>query len=273
MYHYSNTFTFTPEKEGNYTAYVSAYNEIEPHVDGNAPVIFNVYDSKPQTAPVVSMSKTTLAVNETALLTWTESPDTEYYWVYCYNDYGEYISADGGTEFAFTVFFPAAGTYHITVSACNAYGFTPGNEVTINVGINTVTLDSNGGVCGIPAITAYLGEPYGVLPIPTRTGYTFDGWYTAASGGTIVTENTTVTVTADHTLYAHWKKTFILGDADGDGEISLKDVVQITRYLAGGWDVTVDPAVADVNHDGEVNLKDAVILRRYLAGGWGIELK
>ena len=65
----------------------------------------------------------------------------------------------------------------------------------------------------------------------------------------------------------------ILGDADGDGDIGLKDVAQITRYLASGWDVTVDIAAADVNKDGVVNLKDAVILRRYLAGGWGVEFK
>lgn len=64
----------------------------------------------------------------------------------------------------------------------------------------------------------------------------------------------------------------VSGDANGDTIIDLKDVVVIKRYLAGGWDVTLDSAAADVNHDGEVNLKDAVILRRYLAGGWGIKL-
>lgn len=43
------------------------------------------------------------------------------------------------------------------------------------------------------------------LPTPTRDGYTFDGWYTEAEGGTKVTNDTTFTGT-DHntTLYAHW---------------------------------------------------------------------
>ena len=62
------------------------------------------------------------------------------------------------------------------------------------------------------------------------------------------------------------------GDADGDGEITLQDVVNLTRYLAGGWDVETDLQNSDVNGDGEVNLKDVVLLRRYLAGGWGVVL-
>ncbi len=40
------------------------------------------------------------------------------------------------------------------------------------------------------------------LPVPTRDGYTFDGWYTAASGGNQVTANTVFT--RDTTIYAHW---------------------------------------------------------------------
>lgn len=42
----------------------------------------------------------------------------------------------------------------------------------------------------------------GTLATPTRTGYTFDGWYTAASGGTKVTSSSTVS--SNVTLYAHW---------------------------------------------------------------------
>ena len=46
---------------------------------------------------------------------------------------------------------------------------------------------------------------YGYLPTPTRSGYTFDGWYTSSSGGTIVTSSTTYTDgTSVTTLYAHW---------------------------------------------------------------------
>ena len=43
------------------------------------------------------------------------------------------------------------------------------------------------------------------LPTPTRTGYTFAGWYTAASGGTKI--ESTSKITSAQTLYAHWTDT------------------------------------------------------------------
>ena len=68
----------------------------------------------------------------------------------------------------------------------------------------TVTFDPNGGSVDPTSKTVTFGEPYGELPVPTRKGYTFDGWYTEAEDGTVVTADTTVTATTDHTLYAHW---------------------------------------------------------------------
>lgn len=43
---------------------------------------------------------------------------------------------------------------------------------------------------------------YKRLPIPTRNGYNFDGWFTAATGGTQVTAGDYPS--ASTTLYAHW---------------------------------------------------------------------
>ena len=71
-----------------------------------------------------------------------------------------------------------------------------------------VILDANGGIItGSPFVRVYYGETYGTLPTPTRTGYAFAGWFTAATGGTLVTSDTICTATADHTLYAHWQST------------------------------------------------------------------
>ena len=47
-------------------------------------------------------------------------------------------------------------------------------------------------------------DTYGTLPTPVLSGYSFVGWYTAASGGTRVLESTTFTSKLDHILYAHW---------------------------------------------------------------------
>lgn len=71
----------------------------------------------------------------------------------------------------------------------------------------TVTFDANGGSASTSNKTVTAGETYGNLPTPVRSGYTFGGWYTSASGGSRVTSSTTVNLTASQTLYAHWSKT------------------------------------------------------------------
>lgn len=68
----------------------------------------------------------------------------------------------------------------------------------------TVTFNANGGSCSTSSKTVTYGNAYGTLPTPTRSGYTFNGWYTAATGGTKVTSSTAVSATSNHTLYAHW---------------------------------------------------------------------
>lgn len=54
-------------------------------------------------------------------------------------------------------------------------------------------------------------ENYGTLPVENNfrdipEGYTLDGWYTAATGGTKLTDNLSLTSSSDHTIYAHWVK-------------------------------------------------------------------
>ena len=62
---------------------------------------------------------------------------------------------------------------------------------------------------------------YGDMPTPTRSNYDFDGWYTAANGGSKVTNNTVVSCSDNHTLYAHWnaKKFTVTFNANG-GSVS-----------------------------------------------------
>ena len=68
----------------------------------------------------------------------------------------------------------------------------------------TVYFDAQGGTCSTSSKTVTYNSTYGTLPTPTRSGYTFDGWYTSASGGTQITASSKVTITANQTLYAHW---------------------------------------------------------------------
>lgn len=79
---------------------------------------------------------------------------------------------------------------------------------------NITTLNANGGSCGTTSIYTSYGHatntcPYAsgrTLLTPSRSGYTFDGWYTAASGGTLFTADTVCPYYKDFTLYAHWTK-------------------------------------------------------------------
>ena len=48
------------------------------------------------------------------------------------------------------------------------------------------------------------GGAVGLLPTPTREGYTFDGWYTYREGGYKITEEDCIG--SDLTFYAHWVK-------------------------------------------------------------------
>ncbi|MBV1758754.1 MAG: InlB B-repeat-containing protein [Dethiosulfatibacter sp.] len=67
----------------------------------------------------------------------------------------------------------------------------------------TVSFDGTGG-SNPSSITVTYDNTYGALPTSIRTGYDFDGWFTTSSGGTKVVESTSVQITSNQILYAHW---------------------------------------------------------------------
>ena len=86
-------------------------------------------------------------------------------------------------------------------------GFVKISEAEYNKylnGVYTLTFDANGGAISESSKTIYYGESIGSLPTPTREGFTFDGWYTAKTDGTKITEATVSSFDADTTVYAHW---------------------------------------------------------------------
>ena len=93
-----------------------------------------------------------------------------------------------------------------------------------------VTLNPNGGrfVDETGKVTVTKGSPYGALPSPVRTGYTFAGWYTAKSGGKKITADTTVTAGKSQTLYARWVKgrTFRVAFHPNGGEV-MQDQISV----------------------------------------------
>ena len=103
----------------------------------------------------------------------------------------------------------------------------PGGDVEYTV---TVTFDSQGG-SQVPSQDITVGEPVSQPDDPTRTGYRFLGWYTAATGG--AHWDFTQPVTGDQTLYAQWA---YLPPANPNYKITIGDTENGT--------VTVNPTAA-----------------------------
>ena len=79
----------------------------------------------------------------------------------------------------------------------------------------TVTFNGNGGTSSLESKSVTYGSAYGTLPTATRSNttdsstgktisYVFEGWYTAASGGTKIESTTTYNTVGNQILYAHW---------------------------------------------------------------------
>ena len=69
----------------------------------------------------------------------------------------------------------------------------------------TVTLHANGGSVSRTSVTTGADGKLESLPTPTRSSYSFNGWYTEKNGGTKVTTDTVFH--AKTTVYAHWTYT------------------------------------------------------------------
>lgn len=97
----------------------------------------------------------------------------------------------------------------------------------------TITFNANGGSVTPTSGTTGADGKLTSLPTPTRSGsYSFNGWYTAASGGTKVTASTVFN--ANTTIYAQW--TYTGGGGGGGGYVST---YAITVEDAKNGDVTV----------------------------------
>ena len=82
------------------------------------------------------------------------------------------------------------------------------------------------------------------LPTPTRSGYTFNGWYTAASGGTRVGgAGGTYTPTSSVTLYAQWSKGTVTVYWNENGGAGINNTV-----CSYGEDLTLPSAPTRANH-------------------------
>lgn len=79
----------------------------------------------------------------------------------------------------------------------------PGTWQGVNIKyLKTIDFDGNGGLVTADVRYVMDGEKVGTLPTPIKTEATFNGWFTAKSGGTQISASSTVS--ANTTFYAHW---------------------------------------------------------------------
>ena len=128
----------------------------------------------------------------------------------------------------------------------------PGGDVEYTV---TVTFDSQGG-SQVPSQDITVGEPASQPDDPTRTGYRFLGWYTAATGG--ARWDFSQPVTGDQTLYAQWA---YLPPANPNYKITIGDTengtVTVNPTAAKeGTTVTITPVPGEGYQVGTVSVTD-----------------
>jgi hypothetical protein len=105
----------------------------------------------------------------------------------------------------------AAGTYTatVTVSGGNITSQSFNVSFTVNPApatLYTITFDANGGTVNPTSAQTGADGKLTTLPTPAHSGsYSFDGWFTASSGGTQVT--TATVFAANATIYAQWTYT------------------------------------------------------------------
>jgi len=105
-------------------------------------------------------------------------------------NYNPIVRMASNNNYEFTV--PQSGTYHLRldVNQENAeYSFS-----------NIKVLEKN------PSKEVGYNDLYGTLPEPTRTGYTFKGWYLEEEYVNEITSTSTVSTKDNHTLYSKWQE-------------------------------------------------------------------
>ena len=137
--------------------------------------------------------------------------------------FGGYYSATGGGG---TQYYKADG------SSAKSYDLTSNTTLYAKWTGNTYTLtfDANGGSTPTASKSVQYKSTYGTLPTPTRTGYTFSGWYTTSTGGTKKVASDTYETIGNSTLYAHWTANTYTIAFNGNGAASGSMSSQTMTY-------------------------------------------
>ena len=173
----SNNFTISFSQAGSYEALVEAWNDIGSCISEKVSFVIGKYEIKYNVSGYKNQTK---YFNETIGISSTKPTGKSF--TVSYNANGGNVSSSSKT---------VSQTFTNWNTAANGRGTAYNAGATYSANAN------------ITLYAQYANPSIGLLPTPTRSGYVFDGWYTAANGGTKITDSTKVT--ANTTVYAHWK--------------------------------------------------------------------
>ena len=172
---------------------------------------------------------------------------------------GWWTEQTGGAEVRYTTVVTATRTHTLY-----AHWRSLGNKVTMR-------FNSNGGTVVTPGTQDYVpGQTFGQFPVPTRRGYTFQGWWTESVNGILMTEATQVPA-ANMELFAHWSPiTYYVrfhpngGMGDGVDQMFVFDVRQALAthateregFAFTGWATTPAGQVRYAENASVVNLAE-----------------
>jgi uncharacterized repeat protein (TIGR02543 family) len=221
------------------------------------------------TVPAVSAGNTTVAVTvAAAAVSGTTSGATDSFTVQTYSDSGTVVTGKTCTVLASanpltcTVSGLTNGTiYKFKTTAYNSTGsaISTAFSSTATPGPYTVIYNINGGTSGAISNGSYnLGTPL-TLPTPSRTNYTFSGWYDTTTAGTLIgVGSASYSPVASVTIYARWVGVSYTITYYGNGATSgtvpaagsftaggsaypVSDntgILARTGYTFGGWDTS-----------------------------------
>lgn len=134
----------------------------------------------------------------------------------------------------------------------------------------TINFNPVDGKTSLTAKEVSYNSTIGSLPVPTKNGYVFDGWYTSPTGGTEYVSDTIYKVTSDIVLYAHWLPVYDIAYEVGGGtmpetyiknyssnEDSILPIPRKGGFEFKGWSLTsdIEPLLGSLwNKDDKGNL-------------------
>lgn len=110
----------------------------------------------------------------------------------------------------------------------------------------------------------------------SRSGYTFLGWSLSKTDGTVYDQDDSSvsandlfpdikTKSGEVLLYARWKKNEVIGDCNGDGELTVADTVLLQKWLLSVPDTKLsDWKAADLDKNDRIDIFDLAMMKRAL---------